>query len=88
MSIHLKQPYKIVEPKRKRYTAHYLIPADKSLVVPVKLLGPEVSCDVRWEDENGELQHLTNLVFINDNLLPVDEFIDPKLHELWQHYYN
>jgi hypothetical protein len=88
MAIHLNKPYKIIQPKQKKYEAHYLIPADKSLVVPLKVLGEEVSCDVRWENDNGELKAIHNIVFVNQNLIPLNPVIDEKLYELWQHYYN
>ena len=88
MAIHLRKPYKIIEAKRKRYQNHYLIPAEKSVVIPVKALGEEVACDVRWENDNGELKELHNVVFINDNLTPLNPMIDDKLYEVWQHYYS
>jgi hypothetical protein len=65
-----------------------MIPADKTLVVPLKVLGDEVSCDVRWENDNGELKALHNVVFINDNLIPLNPIMDEKLYEIWQHYYE
>jgi hypothetical protein len=88
MAIHLNKPYKIVAFRQKRYESHYHIPADKSLVVPLKELGEEVSCDVRWEDSNGELKVLNNVLFVNDNLIPLNAMVDEKLHEIWEHYYN
>jgi hypothetical protein len=87
MSIRLKKPYKIIQPKHKKYEAHYLIPADKSLVVPLQVLGEEVSCDVRWENDNGELKAIHNIIFIKDNLIPLNPMIDDKLYSLWLHYY-
>jgi hypothetical protein len=88
MSIHITKPYKIVPSKHKRYGSHYNIPADRALVVPMKMLGTEVSCDVRWEDDNGEHKILQNIVFVSDYLVPLNVFIDQQLHELWQHYYG
>ena len=88
MSVQLNKPYKIVPRKHKKYGAHYNIPAEKSLVVPLKQLGEEVSCDVRWENENGELKELHNVIFVFENLVPLNSMIDDKLHEIWMHYYN
>ena len=88
MAIHINKPYKIIPSKHKRYGGHYNIPAERSLVVPMKLLGSEVSCDVRWEDDNGEHKILQNIVFMADFLIPLNVFIDQPLHELWQHYYG
>jgi hypothetical protein len=88
MSIHLRQPYKIIPSKHKRYGLHYGIPAADVVVVPLRLLGAEVSCDIRWEDSNGELHLIENAVFINDNLVPLNQMLDMKLHEIWNYYYN
>jgi hypothetical protein len=88
MSIHLQKPYKIIPSKFKRYESHYHIPADRVLVVPIKELGTEVMCDVRWEDDNGELKELHNVVFLNDNLVALNPLLDTKLHEIWEHYYG
>jgi len=88
MSIHLKKPYKIIESKHKKYSEHYEILADRSLVVPLRQFGEEVSCDVRWENANGELKVLNNLVFVSENLIPLNPLIDEKLYEIWQHYYE
>jgi len=87
MSIQLLKAYKIIPPKHKRYGNHYQIPAERTLVVPLRWIGDEVSCDVRWEDDNGELKILQNVIFIRDNLMECDGFTDIKLLELWQHYY-
>jgi hypothetical protein len=88
MSIRINTPYKIIQHKLKRYEAHYQIPAAQALVVPLKELGEEVSCDVRWEDSNGELQVLHNKLFIVDNLIQLNAMVDVKLHEIWEHYYE
>ena len=88
MAIHINKPYKINPVRQKRYAAHYEIPADQVLVVPVKHLGDEVSCDIRWENDNGELKVIHNAVFIAENLIPVNAMIDDKLFELWKHYYG
>jgi hypothetical protein len=88
MSIHLQKPYKIIQSKIKRYESHYQIPAERVLVVPIKELGAEVMCDVRWENDNGELKELHNLVFIIENLIPLNPLLDNKLHEIWEHYYG
>jgi hypothetical protein len=88
MSIHLNKPYKIVPTRYKRYEAHLSIPADRSVIIPLKSFGDEVCCDVRWEDNNGELKVLHNVVFVSENLSPLNNFLDDKLHEIWQHYYG
>jgi hypothetical protein len=88
MSIKLEMPYKIVTARAKRYAAHYNIVPERTLVVPRKMLGSEVACDMRWEDDNGELHLLENKIFVSDNLIPLNPMLEPKLHELWQHYYS
>jgi hypothetical protein len=88
MTIHLRQPYKIIATRHKRYNAHYNIPSAEAVVVPVKALGDEVLCDVRWENENGELKVLHQKMFVSENLTPLNPMIDEKLHEIWSHYYN
>lgn len=88
MSIPLNKPYRILPAKSKRYTSHYGIPAEQALVVPLKALGEEVLCDIRWEDENGELHVVHNAMFVNSNLVPLNQLPDGKLIELWEHYYE
>lgn len=88
MNIHLNQPYKIVPLRDMRYDRHYNIPSADSLVVPIRNFGDEVLCDVRWENENGELKVLHEKMFINENLIPLNPLIEEKLFELWDHYYN
>jgi hypothetical protein len=88
MKIELNKPYKIVPSKHKRYEGHYQIPAADALVVPLKGLGTDSSCDVRWEDNNGELHVINNTVFSNENLIPLNAMFDVKLYELWSHYYQ
>lgn len=84
----LNKPYTILPTRVKRYTAHYNIPATEVVIVPVKALGNESSCDVRWEDQNGELQVMQNLMFSNENLVPLNPLLNKKLYELWSHYYQ
>jgi hypothetical protein len=88
MNIHLNKPYKIIAFRQKRYAAHYNIPASDSLVVPVKNFQEEVQCDVRWENENGELKVLHEKMFVSENLIELNPLLDEKLFELWAHYYN
>jgi hypothetical protein len=88
MSIQLHKPYRIIPYRQKRYESHYHIPASVALVVPTKVLGSESSCDVRWEDGNGELHLVSNLMFANDNLVELNPMLDTKLHEIWDHYYK
>lgn len=85
--IKLGKPYKIINGKVKQYERHYGFPADNAVVVPLRMLGDEASCDVRWEDEYGLLHVQTNRVVVAENLTPLDEFSDDHLYELWRHYY-
>ena len=88
MSIKQGSPYKIARHRVKKYAAHYNISPDRCLIVPMKLFGAEASCDIRWEDENGELFLLENRFFVCDNLVPLNAMLEFNLQELWQHYYN
>jgi hypothetical protein len=88
MSINLNKPYRIVPTRLKRYESHYQIPAERALVVPVKALGQEVSCDIRWEDQNGELHVIHNAMFVSENLVPLNAMENEKLYEIWEHYYS
>jgi hypothetical protein len=88
MSIELKKPYKIIERKFKTYEAHYHIPSVKCVIVPIKEYGDDLSCDVRWEDDEGIMHTQSQLFFSQSNIEPVDALKDFKLHEIWQHYYE
>jgi hypothetical protein len=88
MAIHLNKPYRIVASKLKRYESHYHIPSDDVLIVPLRSLGSEVLCDIRWEDGNGELKLVEKAMFVSDNLAPLNEMLMPKLFDLWRHYYS
>jgi hypothetical protein len=88
MSIRLNEPYKIIAYKHERYEAHYQIPSSAALVVPTLHVGDEVACDVRWENENGELKVLHKKMFIAENLVRLDPLADKGLFEIWQHYYG
>jgi hypothetical protein len=88
MSIQLNKPYRIVRFKEKRYNAHYQIPAAQVVVIPLEKRDKEVLCDVRWENENGELQVKHSIMFISDNLVPLNGMTDEKLFDLWKHYYT
>jgi len=87
-NVHLHKAYKIVEKKHKRYSDHYGIPATDCLVVPVKNYGEDLCCDVRWEDDNGELQLKENVIFNREYLIPIHPILDPSRHEMWTHYYS
>jgi hypothetical protein len=87
MTVKIKAPYKIAPEKIKRYATHYNIPADRSLVVPMRAFDDEVACDIRWEDDNGELQWVQNKIFVVRNLVPLNPLLDIKLQELWHHFY-
>ena len=88
MSIHLNKPYKIIELRHKRYNAHYDIPSSEVVVIPLRNLGSEVMCDIRWENGNGILEVRHKAMFKSDNLIPLNSMIDDKLFELWTHYYG
>jgi hypothetical protein len=88
MSIHLNQAYRINPIRYKRYESHYGIPAAEVVVIPLKELGEEVLCDIRWEDKNGELQVIHQAMFVKDVLIPLNPMLDAKLYEIWTHYYN
>ena len=87
MSIKLNRPYKIARERHKRYESHYNVPAGKALVVPVRKFDHEVSCDIRWEDEEGRLHVRQNKVFTSENLVPLNALLELDLYELWEHYY-
>jgi hypothetical protein len=87
MAMHLNKPYRIKPTRQKRYEAHYHMPADYALVVPQKVLGDEVLCDIRWEDQGGQLHVIHNAMFVNDSLVSLNDRPDTKLKELWEHYY-
>lgn len=82
MWIRLKNPYKIISIKEKRYHEHYHIPASKCLIVPLKRLDEDVSCRVHWQDNSGT-HTLDNLVFSSENLEPVSPQHE-DLFELWE----
>jgi hypothetical protein len=86
MSFNLAKPYQIVSSKTKRYGNHYNIPAEDAVVIPIKSVGDEVLCDIRWEDSNGELKLLEKVMFVTENLIPMNEMLKPKQFELWKHY--
>lgn len=88
MSIQLNKPYKIIAFRQPKYSAHYDIPSSVTLVVPTKHLGDEVVCDVRWENENGELKVLHRKMFLKENLIRLNPLSDEGLFELWAHYYG
>ena len=88
MSIQLNRPYKILEYRNKRYEAHYNIPSANCLIIPIKEYGDDVSCDVRWEDDNGELQLKERLFFKTENIEPLDPLKNFQLQEIWVHYYG
>ncbi|MBT1704742.1 hypothetical protein [Chryseosolibacter indicus] len=85
---YINQPYKIVTSKQKRYEAHYKIPAGNVVVIPVRELGEEVLCDIRWEDSNGELQVIHHAMFIKGNLTPLNAMLDIKLFDIWSAHYK
>lgn len=88
MTVKILQPYKIAAQKAKRYETHYNVPAERSLVVPRKMLGEEVACDIRWVDETGENHLLENKVFVAGNLIAINPLLEDKLFELWKKHYE
>jgi hypothetical protein len=87
MSIQLRKPYKITIHKLKRYATHYSIPSANCVIIPLRSFGYDLSCEVRWQDANGELQLRNELLFSSENIEPLNALKDPALHEIWQHYY-
>lgn len=88
MNIKLNKPYKIISEMAKRYEVHYSIPASHALIVPLRSLGDEVSCDVRWEDSDGEVHVIQHKVFVSENIAPINPLAEEKLYELWKFYYG
>jgi hypothetical protein len=88
MSIQLKKPYKIIPIRQKRYEGHYHIPAVQAIVIPIKQLGEEVSCDIRWENDFGESKVIHNAIFVTENLEPLNALMDDNLYALWKQYYG
>lgn len=81
--IHIHKPYKIVQSKAKRYAAHYNIPAERCLILPLRELGDDVSCMVQWRNESNELE-VKNGVMINHGAIePIDPFKDDGLYDLF-----
>jgi len=83
MWIHLKNPYKIIPIKEKRYNEHYHIPASQCLIIPIKRMDEDVSCHVHWQDRDG-VHTLFNMMFTSENLEPVDSVGHAELFELWE----
>lgn len=79
--------YKIHPTRWKRYESHYTIPVEKCLIVPIRSLGNEVMCDIRWTDMNGESQLLRDKMFLYDNLVVIDPMLDYELYEIYVQYY-
>jgi hypothetical protein len=88
MTIQLNRPYKIIPLRHKRYDSHYNIPSSDAVVIPMKELGEEVLCDIRWRDANGELHALSNCMFVKENLIPLNEMLDDKLFDIWSQFYS
>ena len=88
MTIHINKPYKISALRYKRYNAHYNIVSSEAVVIPLRNLGSEVMCDIRWEDANGNLGVKQNVMFANDNLIPLNPLLDESLLGIWKHFYE
>ena len=86
-NIRLGKPYKVSEHKHKQYHKHYEIPIQSCVVVPVKKYGDQISCDLRWkDDESGETRQREDLMFSSAYLQPLDAMKDFKLYDLWEEY--
>lgn len=88
MNIHLNKPYKIIASKHKRYHSHYNIPCEETVVIPLRDLGTEVMCDMRWLNADGTVEVKSNAMFTKDNLVPLNAMIDEKLFDIWMKYYG
>lgn len=88
MAIHIGKPYRIINSRHKRYATHYNIPSNDCLVVPLREYGNELLCDVRWENENGELHVEHNRMFVSKNIEPLNAMLHEKLYEIWIQYYT
>jgi hypothetical protein len=85
LEIQLKKPYKITPEKHKTYQDHYVIPSASALIIPTRKLGDETACEIRWE-VNNQLRVLQDIVFMNENLIPIDLIADEQLYALWKDY--
>lgn len=83
-SINFNSPYKIIPSKHKRYSAHYEIPGANCVVVPKKRYGDQISCDVLWKDEAGEVHHKVDMMFGLTYLEPLNAMKDFMLNGLWE----
>jgi hypothetical protein len=88
MHIRLNRPYKIVSYMEDKYIDHYAIPSSKCLIVPIKNFGDEALCDVRWQDDSGEMNLRQNTMFSISNLVPLERLRDFDLFEIYKHYYQ
>jgi hypothetical protein len=80
----LNQPYKITQRKHKQYIAHYNIPAERCIVVPLKKFGDQLFCDMKWKDSNEEIQVRNGLMMDIANLEAIDAMRDQDLYSLWE----
>ena len=85
LEIQLKKPYKITPEKYKTYQDHYAIPSADTLIIPTRKLGDETACEIRWE-VNNQLRVRHDIVFVNENLIPINLFGDEQLYALWKGY--
>lgn len=87
MHVQLRKPYKIARIREKQYDTHYKIPSKECVIIPIRTYGDQALCDIRWENENGELVVIHQKMFAVQNLLPLDQMLYDKLFEIWKHYY-
>jgi hypothetical protein len=82
--ITLNQPYKIAQRKHKQYIAHYSIPAERCIVIPLKRFGDQLLCDIKWKDASEEIHIRQGLMMDIANLEAIDAMRDQDLYSLWE----
>lgn len=88
MNVKMGLAYKIAPDRAKKYAMHYNISPERCLIVPTKLFGDEASCDIRWEDDNGEIVLLQKKLFVCENLIPLSAMYDFELYAIWKYHYG
>ena len=88
MNIKQGFPYQVVQHRVNKYAAHYNISPSKCVIVPLRILGDEASCDIRWNDDNGDPHLLENKFFACENLVPLNALQEFELHIISKHVYN
>jgi hypothetical protein len=83
-NINLNTPYKIIPSKHKRYDSHYEIPSAESVIIPKKKYGDQISCEVMWKDQAGEIHRKSDLIFDRTYLEPLDAMKDFTRFGIWE----